>query len=375
MGELRHFPCRCQLLREPGDALVDEIAAQAPGDEVQVGARGPGARGERAGKPLANLIEPLQQGRIKRLRLGPTASGQLEALAPTLDAPRQAMPGAVLELAELSRQLGANRHGDLCRGGRRRSTKVRCEIDQSRVGLMADRGDERDCTVGRGAHHLFLIERPQILDRAATARDDQQVGPRFDRRKAANRVRDPGRRALPLHRHRPQDNVGGAALREAVEDVADYRARRRCHHADHARQERQPALARSLEQAFRGKRPAALLEQGEERALPRKLHPFDDDLIFGPAGIDGELARRDHLGAVLGPEGKRSRAAPPDHRVDARALVLEREIAVAGCVTLEAADLAAHPDFAECRLDGPFERTGQLADAERRRIVAGGDVR
>ena len=69
-----------------------QLAAQAPGDEVQIGARGPGARGERAGKPVANLVEPLQQGRKKRLRLGPTASGQLESLAASARAPRQAMP-------------------------------------------------------------------------------------------------------------------------------------------------------------------------------------------------------------------------------------------------------------------------------------------
>jgi len=44
-------------------------------------------------------------------------------------------------------------------------------------------------------------------------------------------------------------------------------------------------------------------------------------------------------------------------------------------VTLEPADLAPHADLAECILDRAFERSGQLADGQRRRIVARGYVR
>ena len=126
---------------------------------------------------------------------------------------------------------------------------------------------------------------------------------------------------------------------------------------------------------FGGQRLASLFEQGEQRALARQLHPLDDDLIFRPARVGGELAGRDDLGAIFRPERERSRAGPPDHRVDARILVLEAEIAVAGLMALEPADLAAHPDLAEGILDRPLERARKLADAERGRIVAGGDVR
>ena len=96
-------------------------------------------------------------------------------------------------------------------------------------------------------------------------------------------------------------------------------------------------LRAGVEQAFRRERLAALLEQSQQRALARDLHPLDDDLIFRAARISRELAGRDDLGAVLGTEGERSGAAAPDHRVDARILVLEREIAVARAVALEPA--------------------------------------
>ena len=96
-------------------------------------------------------------------------------------------------------------------------------------------------------------------------------------------------------------------------------------------------LRAGIEQPFGGERLAAPFEQRHQRALARQLHPVDDDLIFRAARIGGELAGRDDLGAVLGPEGERSRAAPPDHRVDAGILVLQREIAVARGMALEAA--------------------------------------
>ena len=104
---------------------------------------------------------------------------------------------------------------------------------------------------------------------------------------------------------------------------------RRGDDADHARQERQLALALRVEQPFGGERLAALFEQRQQRALAGQLHPLDDDLVLRAPGIGGELAGRDDLGAVLGPEGESRRTAPPDHRVDAGVLVLEREIAVA----------------------------------------------
>ena len=52
-----------------------------------------------------------------------------------------------------------------------------------------------------------------------------------------------------------------------------------------------------------------LLEQRHQRALARQLQPFDDELILRPAGISGQLAGRDDLGAVLGLEGEHAALA------------------------------------------------------------------
>jgi hypothetical protein len=226
------------------------------------------------------------------------------------------------------------------------------------------------CGRGERAHHLFLVKGPQILDRAAAARDDEKVGPARHGVEAAHRRRDLGRGSLPLHRHRPDDDVGRAAIGEAVEDVANDGAGGRGDDADRARQERQPALALLIEQPLRGELAAALVEQRHQRALPGQLQPIDDDLIFGAARIGGELAGRDDFDAVLRPEAEHLRATLPDHRVHAGLVVLQREVAMAGAVALEAADLAAHADMAERVLDGALQRQRQFGHALGGRIVA-----
>ncbi len=75
-------------------------------------------------------------------------------------------------------QLGAHRHGALGGGGRRRRAEVGDEIDQGPVGLVPDRGDQRDGARGGGAGHDLLVEAPEILETAAAARHDEEIGPR-----------------------------------------------------------------------------------------------------------------------------------------------------------------------------------------------------
>ena len=102
---------------------------------------------------------------------------------------------AALPRADLARsqrrdrrqQLGAHRHRDFGGGGRRRRAPVGRKIDQRDVGLVADRGNERDHALGRRPHHDLLVERPQVLERAAAARDDDQVRAAAARRARAAR--------------------------------------------------------------------------------------------------------------------------------------------------------------------------------------------
>ena len=139
---------------------------------------------------------------------------------------------------------------------------------------MADRRDQRDHALGRRAHHDLLVERPQVLERAAAARDDQQIGPGDaaalrQRVEAADGGGDLLGRAFALHLDRPDDHVAREAVGEPMQDVADHRAGRRGDDADHLRQERQELLARLVEQAFGGELALALLQQRHQRAERR----------------------------------------------------------------------------------------------------------
>ena len=230
---------------------------------------------------------------------------------------------------------------------------------------------------GDGADHLLLVERPQILDRAAAARDDHQVG-RGDR--PAGRSASKPRTAAATCSAAPSPWTGTgqthdmarAAVREPVEDVADHRAGRRGDDADHPRQERQRPLALGVEQALGGERPAALVEQRHQRALPGQLQPLDHDLVARAARIGGELAGRDHLDPVLGPEAQRAgagRARSP--RRCTRLASLRREIAMARGGALEAAKsrrARGHGRTRPRRVRFSAER--QLGDGQRGRVVA-----
>jgi hypothetical protein len=133
---------------------------------------------------------------------------------------------------------------------------------------VADRRDDRNVRGGDGADHLLLVERPQILDRAAAAGDDQQVrdaapARRPKRVESGDAAAILRRRAFALDRDRPEDDVAGEAILEPVQDVADDGAGRRGDHADDLGRERQPcACGSGSNRPLGGQRSAALVELG-----------------------------------------------------------------------------------------------------------------
>src|SRR3989337_4243568 len=95
-----------------------------------------------------------------------------------LDPPPQRSGDAKAEARRRDEEIGAHRHGTLGGGGRRRRTEVRDEIDDGPVGLVADRGDERDGACGSGAGDALVVEAPEIFEAAPAASDDDEIGPR-----------------------------------------------------------------------------------------------------------------------------------------------------------------------------------------------------
>ena len=240
---------------------------------------------------------------------------------------------------------------------------------------MADGADQGDRTFRRGADDDLFVEGPEVLDRAAAARDDQQIGPGRERGKTANRSRDLFGSAFALDRNRPDDDVARAAIGETVEDIANDRTGWRRDDSDRGREVGKRPLAAFVEQPLSGERTAAPVEQRHQRALTRQLEPVDDDLVFRAPRVGGELAGGDHFRTVFRSKGQAPGLAAPKHGIDTGGIVLQREIAMTRSMALPPGDLAADPDVAECLLNRALERARQFAHAERRRIVAGADLR
>ena len=138
----------------------------------------------------------------------------------------------------------------------------------------------------------------------------------------------------------------------------------------------QQLLARRVEQALGGEFDAPRLQQRHQRADAGRLHRLDDDLIGRFAGKSGDLAGGDHFHSLFGAHAQAREHAFPDHRVDARALVFQRKIGVAGRMRPAIVrDFAAHAHIAESILDRALQRARKLGDGKLRRIGGGLGIR
>ena len=151
-------------------------------------------------------------------RIGQAArqAGEMRALLAEAARPGAHQPRALgIDLGE---QLQAHRHRHLGGGGRRRRAAVAGVVDQRRVGLVPDGGDQRDRRGRGGAHHDLLVEGHQVFETAAAARHDQEIGPRHRAAgrqpvEAFDRGGDLLGRALALDDHRPDAARGAGSDR------------------------------------------------------------------------------------------------------------------------------------------------------------------
>ena len=264
---------------------------------------------------------------------------------------------------QLGQQIGPHRHGLFgCSRGRRRA-EVGNEIDERRVGLVSHGRNQRNRAGGHGADHDFLVEAPEVFERAAAPRHDDDIGLSRHVVEALDCRCDLGGRSLALHPHRPDDDMAGKALVEAMENVADHRTCGRGDDPDDPGQVGNGLLALSLEQAFGGELSLALFEQRHQRADARGLDVLDDDLIGRLLRIRSDLAGGDDLEPLLQFRAQPAEAAAPDHGVDLGTLVLDREIAVArGYRPAETRDFAPHPHMAETVFQRALQRLREFAD-------------
>jgi hypothetical protein len=367
---------RRRPLAIPGDAPRHRLRGQTAGDARIVRVVKSGVGNERAGQTVGCAVEALARHPQQRLggRQRPRRGAQLGAAV--VLAARPAGEGAARQAIDAADHLGAHRHRDLGGSGRCWSPAVGGKIDQRHVGFMADSGDQRDRAVSRRPHDNLFVERPQILNGPAAARHDKDLGP-GDRAiaregvESANGGGDLIRGAIALHPHRPHQNAGQKAVGKPVEDVANDRPGRRCDDADDRRQIRQALLTGLIKKALRRQLALALFQERHQRPDAGRRQTLDDDLIGRTARISGEPAGGHDLKPFFGLDAHAGERHLPDHRVDARALILESEIGMARRLRPAiAGDFAANPHVIVGVLDCALQRRREFGDGPLRCVDA-----
>ena len=200
---------------------------------------------------------------------------------------------APLDRREGAQPLGAVGYDALRRAGRRRRALVGDEIDDREIDLVTDAAYDRDRAGVNGAGHGLVVERLQILERAAAAREDQHVAVSAAPGEA-QRIDDLAGRGHALHGNRvDEDGHGRETPPEHVQDVADRRARGRGDHADPAWQGRQWLAMRRVEESFGRETALELLEAPAQQAFAGLLEVLDHDLEFAARLVEADAAACD----------------------------------------------------------------------------------
>ena len=168
----RLFPAALDAVRQKTRRQAGRDACQMRVVDLRIGTK-------RSGQPTDAGIEPLARHRQQLIERRQRTAKQIEFLAMAIDVTLPTGMFAGAEIRKRQHQLSTHRYGYF-RGSRRcRRTTIRREIDQRDVGLVSDGGYKRNHAGRCSAHHDLFVERPQILERSASPRDDNQVGTRY----------------------------------------------------------------------------------------------------------------------------------------------------------------------------------------------------
>ena len=134
--------------------------------------------GQRQLQSLGAVVQPLPRGAEQGGQVGQAALGARQAQAVVLCHAVQAADQPRRLVLQVGHHVGPRRHRQFGGGGGCGRTPVGNEVDQRGVGLVADRGDQRDAAGGGGTDDDLLVERHQVFQAATAPRHDQHVRPR-----------------------------------------------------------------------------------------------------------------------------------------------------------------------------------------------------
>src|SRR5690554_6798208 len=296
------------------------------------------------GQPLQALFEPMLPGApqahvqlIQALRLlRQSLAGMTQATAQGVQSqplPLQADLHALLQLAMTALQLlqhgpgvGAEQFGGRRGGG---GAYVGNEVADGYIGLVPDNTDHGGAAGGHGPGDHFLVERPEILQRATAPGQDQgveagPVGP-FQRLYYL-------RRRLAALDGRGADHQfdEGRAPAEHADDVTHRRAAGRGDDADPGRVRGQRALALGSEQALGLQPGLERLECLAQCAVAGGFYRIEDHLVVAASFIETDPAAGAYQQAVTQVHAHPGRLLAEQGTAYLGTAVLEGEVQVAG---------------------------------------------
>ena len=204
------------------------------------------------GQPFGALVEALGGVFEQTFRFRQPARQPCHSLAAVFEPPPHGRHHTPRAVQHPGHKLGAHRHRHFGGGRGGRSAHIGGMVHEGNVGLVPHRRDQGNGASRRRAHRGFLVEGHEILEAATAPRDNEKVGPGHFA--AGRNGVEPGngrshlrRRCFTLYRHRPQQHAARETVGEAVQDIADDRARGRSDDTDDHGQEGQVLLAHLVE--------------------------------------------------------------------------------------------------------------------------------
>ncbi len=250
---------------------------------------------------------------------------------------------AAVQAFEGQAQVGAVGGGQRGRAGGSGRAQVGGKIGQGEIGLVAHPADHGGLRGDDGAHHAFVVEGPQVFQRAAAAGDEDHI-----RRTGAVKRRqgaDDGRRSfIALHRGRREQDLGQrVAPPQGVEHILQGRAGGRGDQADSAREGRDGALAFFIEEPFTFKSRLEPQEFLVEKALSGGAHGVDVELVGAVALVDPHRAVGFDGHAVLQGHLDFERGSAPDDAAQGGPRVFEGQVDMPGRRAGEVGNFAQNP--------------------------------
>ena len=315
-----------------------------------------------------HLVDPLGRRGGKPSRgLEDGAGGQsADLLARQFHAGLQLPLDPPLDCVDPVENLDTVRHRDHAGLGRRRGAGIGHKIGDGGVDLVADGADDGDLRGGDGPSDDLLVERPEVLQRAAAAANDQDFQPQslVAAVEFPDRSGDLACGGIPLHGNRIQEHFGARpAGINTIGNVLDRGAGRAGDDADPHRVARQGFFAGLVEETLGGKALLHLLEGQLQGADAGRLETVGIKLIPAAGEIDIDVAGRDHGHAGFGTELDLAKVALPHHAGKDRVGILEGKVAMAAGDLPEVAELAGDGQAAgEPLFQGDLDQRRHLGD-------------